>query len=83
MKFKCLEILIFFLIIIKIYSIPDIRNLEPSTEKEIQNGIYLIQSLEGHLNLKLINSSLYFSSDNKNKFDKFHFHKKPIIKENE
>ena len=84
MKYKCLNILIFLLILIKIYSFPQPRNLEPNSDKEIQNGIYLIQSLEGHLNLKLINSSLYFSSrETKNKLDKFHFHKKGVIKENE
>ena len=55
-----------------------------SFENEIENGVYLIKNLEGNLNLKVINSTLYFSSkENKNQFDNFRFYKKEIKKNNE
>ena len=55
-----------------------------SFENEIENGVYLIKNLEGNLNLKVINSTLYFSSkENKNQFDNFRFYQKEIKKNNE
>ena len=59
-----------------------------TTENEIENGngngIYQITNLEGNLNLKLINSTLYFSSkDNKNTIDKYRIYQKEYKKENE
>ena len=84
MKINFLKILIFSLLLIEIYSFPTKRNLQLSSEKEIQNGIYLIHNLDGNLNLKLVNSTLYFSSkESKNNFDKFRFYKKEIKKERE
>ena len=84
MKNIFLNILIFSLLIIKIYSFSPKRKLQSSSEKEIQNGIYLIHNIDGNLNLKLVNSTLYFSSkENKNEFDKFRFYKKEIKKEKE
>ena len=55
-----------------------------TTENEIENGVYQITNLEGNLNLKLINSTLYFSSkENKNTIDKYRIYQKEYKKENE
>ena len=84
MEFNFLISLIFSLLFIEINSFSKKRKLQSSSEKEIQNGVYIIQNLESNLNLKLINSTLYFSSSgNKNNFDKFRFYQKEIKKENE
>ena len=74
MKFNYLFILITSLLLIKISTF----------ENEVQNGVYIIQNLEGNLNLKIINSTLYCASkDNKNNIDKFHFYRREFKKENE
>ena len=74
MKHYKIYFVIFSLLFIKIYSY----------QNEIQNGVYLIKNLEGNLNLKIINSTLYFSSnENKNQFDNFHFYKRKIKQDNE
>ena len=77
MKFNIFIFLIFSLLLIEINSFSQKRKLQTNSDKEIQNGVYIIQNLESNLNLRLINSTLYFSSiGSKNNFDKFRFYKK-------
>jgi len=82
MKFNFVLIILFSLLFLKIISIQAKRKLQ-SSEDDFQDGVYLIKNLDGHLNLKLINKTLYFSSNtDKYQFDNFHIYKKKISSKN-
>ena len=79
MKFNFAQIFIYSLLFLKINSKKAKRKLQSSSEDEFQDGVYLIKNMDGHLNLKLINKTLYFSSNvDKYQFDNFHIYQKDI-----
>ena len=81
MKFYFVHIFLYSLLFFKINSKKANRKLQSSSEDEFQDGVYLIKNLDGHLNLKLINKTLYFSSNvDKHQFDNFHIYQKEINK---
>lgn len=79
MKFNFVQIILFSLLFIKINTKKAKRKLQSSSEEEFLDGVYLIKSLDGHMNLKLINKTLYFSTNaDRYQFDNFHIYQKEI-----
>ena len=69
------QIILFSLLFIKINTKKAKRKLQSSSEEEFLDGVYLIKSLDGHMNLKLINKTLYFSTNaDRYQFDNFHIY---------
>ena len=79
MKFYFVQIFLYSLLFFITNSKKSKRKLQSSSEDEFQDGVYLIKNMDGHLNLKLINKTLYFSSNaDKYEFDNFHIYQKDI-----
>ena len=77
MKFNCFYLIIFGLLFLQINSSFLKRFLQFSSDDEITDGTYLIKNFDGNLNLKLINNTLYFSSnEDKLQFNKFLIYEK-------
>ena len=77
MKFNSFYLLIFVLLFLQINSSLKKRNLQSTSDDEITDGTYLIKNFDGNLNLKIIDNTLYFSSnEDKQKFNKYLIYEK-------
>ena len=77
MKFNSFYLIIFSLLFLQINSSFLKRFLQFSSDDEITDGTYLIKNFDGNLNLKLIDNTLYFSSnEDKHQLSRFLIYEK-------